>query len=455
MKKGLLSVVLSTAMVAGLTVGCAAPKTEGPKAENAATQEKTGEVAQAESSGKLVYWSMWSKDEPQAKVIQAAIDKYTADTGVEVVVEFKGRAGQREGLQPALDAKQQIDMFDEDVNRVNGAWGSYLLNLEDLAKEYEAEHANSTLFKIARNAYAQANNGDETLHSIPYQPSIFGLFYNKTLFDKAGITAVPTTWEELEAACAKLKENGIVPITADTAYATSVIGYHLGRYLTQDGVKALVGDPSIKDKVEAGEIEKVMWDDERVLMAAKDIEDFAKKGYFSEHIASNSYPLGQNQEFAPGEAAIIPCGSWLPNEIKNMVADDLVWGYFNYPAVKNGADDTTANNVANQVLAINKDSAMAKEAFELIKYITTGEFDAMMTTEALSIPADKANSAWPAELVEVEPGLKMTESFYDWAVGVENNVDLTPVISENTVKLMAGDITAEEFVATCKAAAGQ
>ncbi len=48
---------------------------------------------------------MWSKDEPQAKVIQDAIAKYTEDTGVEVDVQFKGRSGQREGLQPALDAK--------------------------------------------------------------------------------------------------------------------------------------------------------------------------------------------------------------------------------------------------------------------------------------------------------------------------------------------------------------
>ena len=46
------------------------------------------------------------KDEPQAKVIEDAIAKYTEDTGVEVDVQFKGRSGQREGLQPALDAKQ-------------------------------------------------------------------------------------------------------------------------------------------------------------------------------------------------------------------------------------------------------------------------------------------------------------------------------------------------------------
>ena len=83
----------------------------------------------------------------------------------------QGTFGQREGLQPALDAKQTIDLFDEDVNRVNGSWGKYLLDLEDVAKDYESEHGNETLFKIARAAYE-----DGTLHSIPYQPSIFGFF---------------------------------------------------------------------------------------------------------------------------------------------------------------------------------------------------------------------------------------------------------------------------------------
>ena len=72
-----------------------------------------------------------------------------------------------------------------------------------------------------------------------------------------------------------------------------------------------------------------------------------------------------------GDAAIVICGSWLPNEAKDSVAEDLEWGYFNYPSVPDGKDDNTANNIANQVLAINKDSKMADEAFQLIEYITT------------------------------------------------------------------------------------
>lgn len=438
MKKKLLSVVLCAVMVAGMAVGC------GSKSDSASSANADSSSDSASGGGKIVYWSMWSEEEPQAKVIKEAVEKYTADTGVEVDLQFKGRNGQREGLEPALQAKQQIDLFDEDVNRVNGSWGSYLMDLEDLAADYEKEHGNATLFQIARNA------AGGTLKSIPYQPSIFGVFYNKTLFTKAGIDTVPTTWAELDDVCKKLVDAGITPITGDTTYQTSVLGYHLGRYLGQDGVKALVNDPTCEDP------DAVNWDDPRVLQALKDYEDFAAKGYFSDKMASNVYPDGQNKEYAPGEAAIIVCGSWLPNEIKAMIADDLEWGYFNYPAVENGTDGTEANNIANQVLAINKDSKVANEAMELITYITTGDFDKKMTEEALCIPTDTANAdAWPAELAEVKTGFDATTTYYDWAVGCENNADLTASMQEGFVKLMVGQMTAEDLIAECAGICGE
>ena len=419
-----------------MAVGCGGKKTDG-------------DSGSSKGGDKLVYWAMWSEDEPQAKVIKDAIAKYTEDTGVKVDVQFKGRNGQREGLQPALDAKQNIDLFDEDVNIVNGSWVKYLMDLEDMAIDYEAEHGYETLFKIARNAYGQTHDGDDTLHTIPYQPSIFGFFYNKTLFDKAGVEGVPTTWEEMDAACAKLKEAGITPITADDAYMTSFIGMHLARYIGQDGVKSLVTGEASNDVT-------VTWDDPKVLAAAESFADFADKGYFSKNIATNKYPAGQNQEFAPGEAAIVICGSWLPNEAKESVADDLEWGYFNYPSVPDGTDDSTANNIANQVFAINKDSKMADEAFELITYITTGEFDKKMTEEALCIPTDKANSdAWPTELAGVKEGFDATTTYYDWAAGVESNNDLTPVLQQNTLDLAAGKIDAAGFIKAMTKAAGQ
>ena len=355
----------------------------------------------------------------------------------------------REGLEPALSAKQQIDLFDEDVNRVNGSWGKYLLDLEDMAKDYESEHGNETLFKIARNAYGQTHDGDDTLHSIPYQPSIFGFFYNKTLFTKAGIESVPTTWEELDAACAKLEEAGITPITADDAYLTSFIGYHLARYIGQDGVKALVTGEEYNG-------ESVTWDDEKVKAAAESFADFAKKGYFSKILQQTNIRQDRIRNSLLVMQQLLSADHGFRMKQKDSVAEDLEWGYFNYPSVPDGKDDNTANNIANQVLAINKDSKKADEAFQLIEYITTGEYDKKMTEDALCIPTDKANSdAWPTELAGVKEAFDATTTFYDWAAGVESNNDITPVLQENTQKLASGKLDAAGFIKAMKEAAGQ
>ena len=417
MKKKIVSALLCVAMAASLVVGC------GSKSGSDSGSSKGGD--------KLVYWAMWSEDEPQAKVIKEAISKYEKDTGVKVDVQFKGRTGQREGLEPALSAKQQIDLFDEDVNRVNGSWGKYLLDLEDLAKaaDYEAT-ANAGLIGACREV------GDGTLKSIPYQPNVFAMFYNQSIFDEAGVTAVPTTWEELDAACAKIKEAGYVPITDDDAYITCLFGYHMCR---------LVGYERTSEIVKNGE-----WDDPAVLKTAEAFADFAKKGYFSENIASNVWPAGQNMELAGGTAAMYLNGSWLPNEVQAMAGDDFKWGCFSYPAVEGGVDGTNASNYGAQVFAINKNSKNAEAAFQLICKITKGEFDQVLAEESNGIPADTTNTEWPAMVQCAQPVMEQLTVRYPWAAGAEDNADMTPIIKENMLKLVGGSISAQEFVDALK-----
>ncbi len=47
--------------------------------------------------------------------------------------------------------------------------------------------------------------GDGLMYTLPMSKSTEVLYYNKTFFDANGLT-VPTTWDELEATCAKIKE---------------------------------------------------------------------------------------------------------------------------------------------------------------------------------------------------------------------------------------------------------
>ncbi|MDD3360278.1 MAG: ABC transporter substrate-binding protein [Hespellia sp.] len=423
MKKKVISALLCAAMVGTMLAGC------GGSTGGSGSTAASGDAKVSDDT--LVYWSMWEATEPQGKAIQEAVDAYSEESGVKVDVQFKGRTGQREGLQAALDAGTHIDLFDEDIDRVNGSWGTYLADLEDYAKaaDYEAT-ANAGLISACRDS------GGGTLKSIPYQPNVFAFFYNKDLFDQAGIKDVPTTWDEFLSVCQQLKDAGITPITCDDAYADCMIGYHLGRLAGEDKVKEIVADGK--------------WDDPVVLQMAQDYQELADKGYFSENVGSNVWPAGQNSELALGEVAMYLNGSWLPNEVVDTAGEDFNWGCFSYPAVTKGATDTAtgteAANYGAQVLAVNKDSKLGQEAFDLICKITQGEFDQKLADESNGIPADTTNTEWPKLVECAKPVMESCTTRYTWAVGIESNDDMTPIIKENFIKLMAGTLDADGFV---------
>ncbi len=391
-------------------------------------------VASAEGKT-IVYWSMWESAEPQGKVLQEAVNAYMAETGNTVDVQFKGRTGIREGLEPALEANTVIDLFDEDIDRVNVTWGKYLTDLEELAKaaDYEAT-ANAGLMSAARAA------AGGTLKSIPYQPNVFNFFYNKEIFTEAGVTEVPKTWEELLAACQKIKDAGYIPITSDDAYIDTMFGYYLARLLGNEGVSKVVKEG--------------LWAEEpAVLKAAQAFEDLAAKGFLSPTIGSSVWPSNQNGELALGEAAMYLNGSWLPNEVRGVTGDDFLWGCFAFPTVEGGVNGLEAANFGAQVFAINAKSEVAQEAFDLIRFFTKGEYDLKLSQESLGIPADSANTEWPAQLAEVKPVMDQLTTRWNWAAGIEDNPDIFPIVKENIQKLYAGTITAQQFVDTLEAAA--
>ena len=391
--------------------------------------------ASTEGGKTIVYWSMWESTEPQGQVLSQAIDAYEAATGNTVAVEFKGRTGIREGLQPALDAGTVIDVFDEDIDRINTTFAQYLLDLEDLAAaaKYE-ETANAGLIAACRAA-----NADGKLKTIPYQPNVFAFFYNKDIFTAAGIEAVPTTWDEFLACCEKIKAAGYIPMTCDDAYIDCMIGYHLAR---------LGGEDAVVDIVNNGN-----WaENPIVLQMAEDYEELASKGYFSPNLAANVWPTGQNGEFALGEVAMYLNGSWLPNEVRGITGDEFLWGCFSYPGLDGGKTGVEASNFGAQVFGINAKTEVAQEAFDLVCWLTQGEWDKALADGSLGIPADTSNTEWPTQLAEVAPVMASLTTRYTWAAGIESNVDMTPVIKENFTKLCAGQMTAQEFVDAMEAA---
>ena len=433
--------VVSGAMVVSALAGCGnAAKTDksatSGTVKSASTKSETksaasGSKAQDFSGVKLVYWSNWEATEPQGMVIAEAVEAYEKETGVDIEVEFKGRKGIKEGLIPALDANQQIDFFDGAGNKSN--YGDRIISLEDLVKEHNYEpRTNPTMMALFRSY------NDGVLKEIPYQFKSNAYLYNKKLFKQAGIEKAPANWDEFLAACQKLKDAGIIPLTTDDAYVPQAFGMHLGRLAGSEGLKKIVNENG--------------WDRPEVLQTANDLADLAAKGYFSELVASNVFPTGQNTEFATGKVAMYAVGTYVVNEVKNITGPDFEWGFFGYPEVNNGINGTEAMMIGGQSFAITSVCKNKEAAFGFIEKMTRGEYDEKLAKESISLPADSQNPSWPEQLADVKPYF---ENCTEIMGGAESNPEITPALKENLIKLYSGKITGAEFVENMKKAAGK
>ncbi|MDR2051811.1 MAG: extracellular solute-binding protein [Treponema sp.] len=410
MKRRIVLAAVAAAVVLGLA-GCSASKPGG-------------------SNAKLVYWSMWNEAEPQGQVIARAAEAFTKETGIAVDINFNGR-DIRKTLQPALDAGEVIDIFDEDIERVANTWGNYLLPLDEyVSKTYPTTNGkpygdviNKTLLDLARQL------GGGQVKNIPYQPSAFVTMYNKDLFEKAGITSLPKTGEELLDVCAKLAAIGVTGLTVDDAYMAAFFGYNMDRLVGADATFAMVQNNDFTGP--------------QVLQFGQMMEMMVKNGYFSKKAASNIFPAGQVEEIATGRVAMYLNGTWLPNEIKGN-APNMRWGAFAWPAFAPTGDGIETNNFGSQSFGVNKNTKYPEEAFRFIAWLTTGEWDAELAKESIGIPMGN-DSEWPDALAEAKVVVDSTTKRLRWGGGMEDNPDINAKIKENLAKLIMGDFNARQF----------
>lgn len=430
--KKVLCIVLALAMALTFMVGCGgAPSTP---ASTPATGGSTPASAPAQATGtiedgaKLVYWPMWAETEPQGMAIAAAIEAFTAETGVEVEVNFAGSRDTRKTLQPALDAGETIDVFDEDIERVNNTWGNYTLDIQAMYDASPLKGAqNATLINLATEL------GKGSLHSIPYQPSTFVVMYNKDLFTAAGITAIPTTWDEFMAACEAIKglstaDKEVYPLTVDDAYMAALFGYIMDRVVGFETTQAVAGGD---------------FTNEAVLKTAEVLETLVSKGYIDPRAAGNVYPQGQSN-IADESVAMYLNGTWLPNEVKNQTKENFNWGAFALPNIAEGGDGAESNNFGAQCFAINKDTKYPNAAFALISWLTSGEWDQKLADDSLGVPM--ANDAtWPAALADAKACIDNTTKRLTWAVDMENDANVNAAIKTNMALMIGGKLDAKGF----------
>jgi len=155
---------------------------------------------------------------------------------------------------------------------------------------------------------------------VPLDLQYYNGFYNKDLFTKAGVTAFPTTWDELYAACDKLKAIGVTPMT----YGTGLQALNAGFYPYYDLSYMMMMFP-------VGEWKKlyngqIPWTDPRIVDQLTKWAALKTKGCTNEDVLANNESVSQ---FETGKAAMTLEGSWGFKEFSDKMGQSV--GVFTPP----------------------------------------------------------------------------------------------------------------------------
>jgi ABC-type glycerol-3-phosphate transport system substrate-binding protein len=157
------------------------------------------------------------------------------------------------------------------------------------------------------------------LWGIPEQRDIVGIYYNKALFRKAGISAFPKTWSAFLADCKKLKAAGVVPFAMDGDWVTQLMWANL--IGTQPGGEKFLFKGIAKGNFVNSPI---------VVKATNFLKSLHTSGYVNSDAFTGDYPNAANP-FLQGQAAMIANGPWMVNaDIKGKSAPASLYRQVGY-----------------------------------------------------------------------------------------------------------------------------
>lgn len=400
---------------------------------------QTVPVLAADEQKVVNYWSFMNEGEPIQMWMQTFIDDYEEETGNKVNVVWCGREVLTK-VQTRLSSPVDED-FPDIVDDGSGSL-MILQNKEGLfapIDEYLAEPNDYTesekwsdLYIESALSVGKAEDGNTYL--VPRESYINAFFYNKKIFADLGIE-VPTTWEELMAAAAKIKEAGIAPFSMDGNFDRNNAWWFTRLAEHTVGIDVLR---------EACEGKTAYADNPGFLTAAQCLQEIVDKEYFQDHYEGSVWPASQI-EWVQSHIAMIPCGTWLVAEMSESTPEDFDMGIFAWPAIE-GEAVPNAEEAWGNYWAIMKDAPHKDAAVDFLKFTAQKEYDDAMTE--LGAPSAQVDGQPIKELADqgtiLQNGTVVSGSFGDLSVYEQyfNNV-YNKVITE----MMLGDLTAEECIA--------
>jgi ABC-type glycerol-3-phosphate transport system substrate-binding protein len=183
------------------------------------------------------------------------------------------------------------------------------------------------------------------------------IFYNKTMFKTAGITTLPKSWSDFEAACAKLQKAGFTPLITGGEW---VPGLQINNWLSADLAK---NKPKFWTDFNAGKV--TFASTPEITDGIAFLQRLVDKGYFNKGALSIGYADLQ-QQFLDGKGAMYPMGSWF-TAAEATAKKDFDVGVFTIPT-KDGKPALVATAGYGNSPSVYAKSPVAAEAYKLVKF---------------------------------------------------------------------------------------
>jgi multiple sugar transport system substrate-binding protein len=216
-------------------------------------------------------------------------------------------------------------------------------------------------FPKAMNEYTQFD-GDRC--SVPLLGDAYGLYYNKTAFEKAGITTPPKTWSEFAADAKKLtvsdgdsyKQLGFMPNYHGWETTTEhYLGQFSPTYFDSSGKSNLAEDPAF----EAG-----------FTLQKKLVDELGGYQRLEKYRSTLGDEWGPKHPFQTGQVAMQLDGEWrLGMALEAKPGFEI--GVAPLPVPDDQADQYGKGYITGTIAGIAATSKKQNAAWELVKYMTT------------------------------------------------------------------------------------
>lgn len=285
---------------------------------------------------------------------------------------------------------------------------------------------------------------DGKQYVLPYYLMIFGWWYDPAVFAKNGWT-VPKTYEELIALSEKIKAKEMAPLTFQGKYPYYMIDGMLLPWAWSAG-----GEKAVKD---AQNLEPGAWKSPAMLKAASMIHELNQKGFFQKGAVGMSHTESQ-QEFLQGRAAMIPCGSWLYSEMKNVMPPTAKMEFMLPPVLADGQGDPTAILIGIEPWMVPSAAKNQVAAIELFKQMTSLTNAKKFVETKGTLMAIKGSDQAKMPDVLQQPAAAFKASQQVWAVQYRQWYPAFNTEIENALTAMLnGELTPETFCDRVEAAA--